>query len=93
MDSKRKLVKRAELTAKKVKEWRAKVGMTQVDAANWFGVHPRTYQGWEEGRREFHRDDMIRELMDKARRKKERQDKAKADQAQENLFDKRRGNP
>ena len=80
---KRGLVKRAKESGQSFKEWRKRVGMTQVDAALWFGVHPRTYQGWEEGRREYYRDDMIRMRMRQAERRK----KARADNATEDMFD------
>ena len=37
--------------ARKLSRWRARLEMTQADAANLLGVPLRTYQGWELGRR------------------------------------------
>lgn len=70
MEKKRRdRAKRAQLTPEHFKSWREKLRWTQVEAAAWFQVHPRTYQGWEEGRRQYHSDRMIRELMRKAKPK------------------------
>lgn len=70
MTTERKLVKRAELDGKAFRRWREKLGWTQVEAAQWFEVHPRTYQGWEEGRRQYHSDRMIAARMRQAKPKK-----------------------
>ena len=70
MEKERKRVKRAVLTPKHFKDWRTKLGWTQVEAAAWFPVHPRTYQGWEEGRRQYNSDRMILDRMRKAKTKK-----------------------
>jgi DNA-binding XRE family transcriptional regulator len=37
--------------AEVVREFRHKLGWTQVEAARWFGVHKRTWGKWERGER------------------------------------------
>lgn len=33
-----------------LKAWRARLGLTQAEAARWLDVPVRTYEGWEFGR-------------------------------------------
>mgnify|MGYP001568121128 CR=1 FL=1 len=58
--------KERPLHPRELKEWRAKHGLSQTDAADWFKVSARTYQGWEHGRRKKQAD-LIREMMRKKR--------------------------
>jgi DNA-binding transcriptional regulator YiaG len=36
--------------AQRVRAWRERARMSQVEAAQWYGVNPRTWQRWESGR-------------------------------------------
>ena len=85
---KREIVKRAKITAEQFRHWRVEqMKWKQWQAANLFEIQLRTYQGWEKGARQFHADGKIWDLMERERRKKERQDKARADNATEDMFD------
>jgi len=39
------------MTGPELKAWRKGKSLTQEKAADWYGVHPRTFQRWELGER------------------------------------------
>lgn len=86
---KRDTVKRAKLSGDDFRHWRTEVmGWKQWQAAEVFQIQLRTYQGWEKGARQFHADGWISDLMERERRKKQREDKAKAQEpTDKTLFD------
>lgn len=61
--------------ARELEKWRRALGWTQVRAAKHFKVHPRTYQGWEAGRRKRQGGYMIQKIMELGPKRK----KAKTD--------------
>ena len=78
--TKRTVVRRAELTGDDFREWRHSMNWKQWQAAEWFHVQLRTYQGWEAGNRRAHSDRIIKEWMLRAKRRKKAQ--SSTDQSQ-----------
>ena len=54
--------------AEQLRDWRTRRGYTQEQAAAWLRVPLRTYQEWEQGRREPWQTGPIRKLMQQARK-------------------------
>lgn len=63
-------VESVELTGDRLREWRFRMDWKQWQAAEWFHVQLRTYQGWEAGKRRAHSDAIIKEWMARAERRK-----------------------
>lgn len=54
--------------ASEMKEWRQSLKLTQAGAAEWLGVPLRTYQEWEQSRRDPAHIGPIRKLMSCAKK-------------------------
>lgn len=51
-----------------LKTWRAGLGFTQAQAAEWLDVPLRTYQEWEQGRQEPTQMGPVRKLLEVSKR-------------------------
>lgn len=70
---KTKLTPKGEpVTPEDLRDWRKRLGWTQVQAATWFAYSLRAYENWEQGVRPIRRSAAMRELMELAEARRRR---------------------